>query len=213
MSSLIKKIDELIEQHSLLKHPFYQMWSDGKLSVESLSGYSKEYFQLVKHVPSFVASVAKYAPQSNIDELRANQKEESEHIIPWTRFAKALGVSEKELEKYEGLEKTKKAISGMSSLMNSLEGGAAAMYALEKEIPKISQTKLDGLYKFYGITDYDATQYFELHKEADIRHAQTWQKILERNSQDNKLLKIAEKSLYAQNLLLDGCYETYCECL
>ncbi|MEX0656605.1 MAG: iron-containing redox enzyme family protein [Nitrosopumilaceae archaeon] len=210
MSLLIQKIDELIEQHSLLKHQFYQMWSDGKLSQESLSGYSKEYFQLVKHVPSFVANVAKHAPQSNIDELRANQKEESEHILHWTRFAKALGVSENELEKYEGLEKTKKAISEISSLMGSLEGGAAAMYALEKEIPKISQTKLEGLYKFYGITDYDATQYFELHKEADIRHAQTWQKILERNSQNENLLKIAEKSLLAQNLLLDGCYETYC---
>lgn len=210
MSLLIQKIDELIEQHSLLKHQFYQMWSDGKLSQESLSGYSKEYFQLVKQVPSFVASVAKYATKSNLDELRANQKEESEHIVPWTRFAKALGVSESELEKYEGLEKTKKAISEMSSLMGSLEGGAVAMYALEKEIPKISQTKLEGLNKFYGITDYDATQYFELHKEADIRHAKTWQKILERNSQNDKLLKIAERSLLAQNLLLDGCYETYC---
>jgi len=210
MSLLIQKIDELIEQHSLLKHQFYQMWSDGKLSQESLSGYSKEYFQLVKQVPSFVASVAKYAPQSNLDELRANQKEESEHIVPWTRFAKALGVSESELEKYEGLEKTRKAISEISSLMGSLEGGAAAMYALEKEIPKISQTKLEGLYKFYGITDYDATQYFEIHKEADIRHAKTWQKILERNSQNDNLLKIAERSLLAQNLLLDGCYETYC---
>lgn len=210
MSLLIQKIDELIEQHSLLKHQFYQMWSDGKLSQESLSGYSKEYFQLVKQVPSFVASVAKYAPQSNLDELRANQKEESEHIVPWTRFAKALGVSEKELEEYGGLEKTKKAISEMSSLMGSLEGGAAAMYALEKEIPKISQTKLEGLNKFYGITDYDATQYFEIHKEADIRHAKTWQKILERNSQNENLLKIAERSLLAQNLLLDGCYETYC---
>ncbi|MBI3253147.1 MAG: iron-containing redox enzyme family protein [Nitrosopumilales archaeon] len=210
MSLLIQKIDELIEQHSLLKHQFYQMWSDGKLSQESLSGYSKEYFQLVKQVPSFVASVAKYAPQSNLDELRANQKEESEHIVPWTRFAKALGVSESELERYEGLEKTKKAISEMSSLMGSIDGGAAAMYALEKEIPKISQTKLEGLNKFYGITDYDATQYFELHKEADIRHAKTWQKILERNSQNDKLIKIAERSLLAQNLLLDGCYETYC---
>jgi len=210
MSLLIQKIDELIEQHSLLKHQFYQMWSDGKLSQESLSGYSKEYFQLVKQVPSFVASVAKYAPQSNLDELMANQKEESEHIVPWTRFAKALGVSEKELEKYEGLEKTKKAISEMSSLMGSLEGGAAAMYALEKEIPKISQTKLEGLYKFYGITDYDATQYFEIHKEADIRHTKTWQKILERNSQNENLIKIAERSLLAQNLLLDGCYDTYC---
>lgn len=210
MSSLIQKIDELIEQYSLLKHPFYQMWSDGTLSHESLSGYSKEYFQLVKEVPSFVENVTKYVPDSFVAELKANQKEESEHIKPWTRFAKALGVSENELETYQGLDKTKTAVSDLSNLMNSLESGATAMYALEKEIPKISQTKLEGLQKFYGITDYDATQYFELHKEADIRHAQTWQKILQRNSENAKLLDIAERSLLAQNLLLDGCYETYC---
>lgn len=210
MSSLIQKIDELIEQYSLLKHPFYQMWSDGKLSQESLSGYSKEYFQLVKEVPSFVGSVIKYAPDSFVAELSSNQKEESEHIKPWAQFATALGVSENELEKYQGLDKTKKAVSDLSDLMCSLESGATAMYALEKEIPKISQTKLDGLQKFYGITDYDATRYFELHKEADIRHAQTWQKILQRNSENARLLNIAERSLLAQNLLLDGCYETYC---
>ena len=36
--------------------------------------------------------------------------------------------------------------------MNTFESGACAMYAFEKEIPKISQTKLDGLAEFYGIT-------------------------------------------------------------
>ena len=29
--NLIKRIDEMIEERSLLKHPFYEMWSDGKL--------------------------------------------------------------------------------------------------------------------------------------------------------------------------------------
>jgi len=135
MSLLIQKIDELIEQHSLLKHQFYQMWSDGKLSQESLSGYSKEYFQLVKQVPSFVASVAKYAPKSNLDELRANQKEESEHIVPWTRFAKALGVSESELEKYEGLvvgleRKGKRTMNPDSDL--SIESGDILWVVIRK---------------------------------------------------------------------------------
>ncbi len=36
MNSLIKKIDEMIEESSLLKHQFYEMWSDGKLSLDSL---------------------------------------------------------------------------------------------------------------------------------------------------------------------------------
>ena len=30
------------------------MWSDGKLELDSLKGYSKEYYQLVKHVPQFM---------------------------------------------------------------------------------------------------------------------------------------------------------------
>ena len=45
--NIVQKIDEMIEERSLLKHPFYEMWSDGKLKLESLAGYSKEYFQLV----------------------------------------------------------------------------------------------------------------------------------------------------------------------
>ncbi len=55
--NIIKRIDAMIEERSLLKHPFYQMWSDGKLTQESLTGYSKEYFQLVKAVPSFMAPI------------------------------------------------------------------------------------------------------------------------------------------------------------
>ena len=43
MSDLIQKIDRIIEERSLLKHPFYQSWSDGKLTRGALAGYSKEY--------------------------------------------------------------------------------------------------------------------------------------------------------------------------
>ena len=82
--NIIKRIDDMIEQKSLLKHPFYQMWSDGKLTQESLAGYSKEYFQLVKAVPSFMSPIIEKAPDSvNIGELIENQQEESDHVKPW----------------------------------------------------------------------------------------------------------------------------------
>lgn len=213
MNSLTKKIDQLIEQKSLLKHPFYQMWSDGKLSKEMLAGYSKEYFQMVKAVPTFVGEIAKFTPQNMLDEIKANQQEEADHIKPWTHFAVSLGVDN--VESYTAPQMTMHAVSELSGLMTSLESGAVAMYAFEKEIPKISHTKLDGLAKFYNITEDSATEYFRLHEEADVRHAATWEKILDRIPEDRhaEFLAVAEKSLDAQNHLLDSCYQNYCTSL
>ncbi len=209
--NLIKRIDEMIEERSLLKHPFYEMWSDGKLTVESLAGYSKEYFQLVKAVPSFMTPIIEKAPESVTPELIENQQEEADHIRPWIKFASELEISEDELTKYDGLEKTKKAVSDLSKLMNTYEGGSCAMYTFEKEIPKISQTKLDGMAKFYGMSSDYATEYFKLHTEADVRHAAAWRNVLENASTStDDLIQIADKSISAQNLLLDSCYEAYC---
>ena len=211
--SLAKKIDQLIEQKSLLKHPFYQMWSEGKLSKQMLAGYSKEYFQIVKAVPEFVATISQYAPQSMIREIKENQEEEFNHISPWANFAVSLGVEN--IESYTGMQKTTTAVAELAQLMTSLETGAAAMYAFEKEIPKISHTKLDGLAKFYNISSDDATEYFRLHMEADIRHAATWEKILDEIPEEKhaEFLDVADKSLDAQNHLLDSCYENYCTSL
>jgi pyrroloquinoline-quinone synthase len=151
------------------------------------------------------------SPDTVIGELVENQQEESDHIKPWINFAGKLGISEDELISYSGTAKTRKAVSDLNELMDTFDGGACAMYAFEKEIPKISQTKLDGLAEFYAITSNEATEYFKLHTEADIRHAASWRNILEKSSVDsNNLIEIADKSISAQNLLLDSCYEEYC---
>ena len=66
MNSLTQKIDRIIEERSLLKHPFYQTWSDGKLTREALVGYSKEYYQLVKAVPIFMTQLLDYSPKIHV---------------------------------------------------------------------------------------------------------------------------------------------------
>jgi len=211
MNSLIQNLDRIIEERSLLKHPFYQTWSDGKLTHDALVGYSKEYYQLVKAVPIFMTQLMDHVPATMYDEFDFNQQEEYSHISLWERFASGLGISRKELLECEGLYKTNHAISGMHSLMSSFVGGSAAMYALEKEIPKISQTKLEGLAEFYGLTNEDVTKYFKEHMEADIRHTASWQKIIEGFSgYDQEIINATESSVTCQNLLLDSCFEEYC---
>ena len=211
MDPLIQKIDRIIEERSLLKHPFYQSWSDGKLTHEALAGYSKEYYQLVKAVPTFMTQLMDDAPKHLYDELVFNQLEEFSHIALWQRFAGGLGVSYEELNNYQGLYKTNYAIAGLHSLMTSFENGATVMYALEKEIPKISQTKLEGLSEFYDLTDENVTEYFKQHLEADLRHAASWQRCIDGFSgHDQEIISVAESSVTCQNLLLDSCYEEYC---
>ena len=211
MSQLIKKIDQIIEDKSLLNHPFYEMWSEGKLEFQSLVGYSKEYYQLAKQVPKFMEPIVDMAPSDVKSELISNMNEESDHIRLWENFAFSMGISRDDLTSYQGLKKTNDAVNNLASLMKSYDEGSCAMYAFEKEIPKISKTKIEGLKNFYGFDSKDSIEYFEEHMSADIRHAASWEKIINSSSKNHdEIVKIAKKSVDAQNLLLDSCYEAYC---
>jgi len=212
MDNIVQRIDSEIEKHSLLKHSFYQMWSEGKLTVDHLKGYSMEYFQLVKAVPQFVEKIAENSNQSVKSDITNNAKEESEHVDPWVRFAGALGVSRNELASYEGAAKTTDAVAKMMALAGStFEEAVAAMYAYEMELPKISRSKIDGLKKFYNMNSADATNYFEIHEEADVRHAQVWREILNKIPEERQeaAFNAAVESLKAQNMLLDSVHEKY----
>ncbi|HEY7733435.1 MAG TPA: iron-containing redox enzyme family protein [Nitrososphaera sp.] len=208
---IIQMIDSEIEKRSLLKHPFYQMWSEGKLTIDHLQGYSKEYFQLVKAVPGLVESIPA-SDSTTKEDIASNAREEAEHIEPWIEFAEALGISRSELVGYEGEAKTNSAVSALQALAgSSFEEAVAAMYAYEAELPKISRSKIDGLKKFYDLDSKDATRYFEIHEEADVRHAQVWREILQKIPADKRQVAYdaAVKSLKAQNLLLDSVQEKY----
>ena len=207
---IIQRIDSEIEKRSLLKHPFYQMWSEGKLTIDHLGGYAKEYFQLVKAVPGIVENIASLFP-SNQD-IATNAKDESDHVAPWVRFASALGVAPEELASYKGDKKANAAVEMIKKLsLASFEEAVAAMYAYEAELPKISRTKLDGLVKFYQLDSKDALEYFQIHEEADVRHAQVWREILQAipENRQEAVFNAAVESLVAQNQLLDSVQEKY----
>ncbi len=210
---LIERIDYEIEKHSLLKHVFYQMWSEGKLTINHLQGYSKEYFQLVKVVPKFVENIFNVIADPSLKRaVGQNLKEESEHIEPWIMFSSAMGVQRNDLASYKGENETNMAVSTLSQLTErSLEEAVAAMYAYEKELPKISKSKIDGLKKFYGVQSNEATKYLEIHEEVDLRHSEVWKNILKTIPEDKQeyALNAAISSLEAQNKLLDSVYKKY----
>jgi pyrroloquinoline-quinone synthase len=210
---LIERIDYEIEKRSLLKHVFYQMWSEGKLTINHLQGYSKEYFQLVKVVPKFVENIFNVIADPSLKRtVGQNLKEESEHIEPWIMFSTAIGVQRNDLASYKGNNETNMAVSTLSQLTErSLEEAVAAMYAYEKELPKISRSKIDGLKKFYGVQSNEATKYLEIHEEVDVRHSEVWKNILKTIPEEKQecALNAAISSLEAQNKLLDSVQKNY----
>jgi len=167
MSSLVELIDLEIQNRSLLKHPFYQKWSNGELTLDHLQGYSKEYSQLVNAIPKMVENVGMLTTDKKTHfAIVENQKEESEHIELWAKFASSLGVSKNILLRYGGSIDTNLAISKLINLTSgSFEEAICAMYAYEMELPKISRSKIDGLKGFYNITGTDAIEYFKTHKK------------------------------------------------
>jgi pyrroloquinoline-quinone synthase len=213
MTGVVEQLDIEIEKQSLLKHPFYRMWSEGTLTFNHLQGYAREYFHVVRKVPEFVRNIYGRTRDSSLErELAQNIKEESDHIEAWKSFALSLGVSRAELLNYTPTCKTTEAIRTLDGLTKmSFEEAAAAMYGYEKELPKISRSKIDGLKKYYGIDNGDATRYFEIHEEADIRHAGLWMNILKNVSQDmtQSVFEAGFRSLGAQNKLLDSIQEKY----
>lgn len=153
--NLPQEIEKLVSERSLLKHPFYQAWSKGKLTKEQLAGYAKEYYFAAKNVPVVMEAISKNLPRDASPRVREtfakHAEEEHEHIELWERFASALGVTEKELEKYEPTETVKGAVASIvEAASEGFEEGIAAMYAFECDLPAISKSKIEGLVKFYG---------------------------------------------------------------
>jgi len=189
------------------------MWSNGELGIDHLQGYSLEYFQLVKVVPELVNNILLKMGESKLRSIvEESQKEEESHVEPWIRFASSLGVKKKVLLNHVCDENTKEAVSSLLDLTrNSLDEAICAMYAYEMDLPNISRSKIEGLNKFYNLKSSDSRNYFEIHQEADIRHAAIWRNMIRKipDLKYESCVDSAVKSLNAQNLLLDAVYEKY----
>ncbi|HEX6294123.1 MAG TPA: iron-containing redox enzyme family protein [Nitrososphaeraceae archaeon] len=215
-------MDDQISKRSLLNHRFYILWREGKLTINHLRSYSKEYFQLVKAVPELVDNILEnlenYDPRNQyVKAVKNTQYEEYQHIEPWIKFAQSLGIEKQELLKYEGNNEVNLAIENLKeSCLSSIVEGASTMYSFEKELPQISKTKIEGLKKFYNIFSDEDITYFKIHQTADIEHARLWKTLLldynlVRNTKDLNeiILNASVRSLNSQNQILDVVYDNY----
>jgi len=205
--SPLSHIEAQIEALSLLKHPFYQLWNKGELTLDELRTYAKEYWHLVKRVPSIVDRVLIRAEAKRPDlvaRIQENVMEEREHIALWERFARSLDLTREDLEAYEPSQKTESAVRGLECLAEgSLEDGVTVMYAMEREIPAIARSKKEGLVRYYNLTSEDAHCYFDAHLD-EAKHFEAWLTV---PVEAERAREVTEEALKLQHGILDGVCE------
>lgn len=212
-------LDATIAKHSLLDHPFYQAWNEGKLSKEALAEYAKQYYAHVRNFPTYLSAVHSRCDDAEVrQQLLENLIEEERggenHPELWLRFADGMGVDRDDVRGADLLPQTQASVDALQRLTTSDDYlcGVAALYAYESQVPEIATSKRQGLKAFYGVDDDRTVSYFTVHEEADVVHRSQERTILANKAQDpvsrQVALDAAEASAKAMWTFLDGVYET-----
>ena len=219
--NFISKIDEMIKEKHLLNHSFYKAWSAGELPKETIREYAAQYFQHVSLFPRYLSSI-----HSNCDEIKTrqlllenlNEEEQGNENHPelWMRFAEGMGNNRKNMNETIPIKETKELVETFKRLSKSEKHhiGLAALYCYESMQPEISETKKDGLQKFYNINDEDTLKFFTVHMHADKWHRKVIRNIIKKvadsKSKQDEITDSVETALGALNNFLTGMERVYC---
>lgn len=212
-------LDSIME-YSMLKHPFYQAWSEGRLSKSVLGEYAKQYYAHVRAFPTYVSAVHSHCEdletrQLLLENLIEEERGTENHPELWLRFAESLGVAREDVQNAELLESTKASVASLKALTQSPDyrEGLAALLGYESQIPEVAKTKREGLRSFYGIAEERAVSFFRVHEDIDVLHQQIERSILiekcETQDEKNRAVTSAGASAKALWAFLDGVSAAY----
>ena len=216
-TSVVGEVDRLIEEHSLLTHPFYHAWQRGELTLDDLRCYAEQYYHHVLAFPQYVSAAHASCPdQRDRQELLENLIEEDRgdenHPELWLRFGEALGLPREAIVQSEPLPETLRLVETYREVTKrgSFAQAATALYCYESQVPEIARQKIAGLRQFYGIDDPRALQFFTVHIDADEWHAEVGRGFVERYGsapeEQGAVREAAERCLRALWGFLDGVY-------
>jgi pyrroloquinoline-quinone synthase len=141
------------------------------------------------------------------EELGANN-----HAALWKRFATALGLSEDDLIAASPLPATKSLVNTFAEICRNRPyyAGLAALHSFESQVPAIAEVKIEGLRRFYAITDPADYEFFSVHREADVRHSAAEWRLIDgaADSEEKRAAVLAATNEACEALwgFLDGVY-------
>lgn len=185
--SFVNLLKKELNPYHLLKHPFYQKWTEGTLPKKCLQNYATQYYQHVSAFPRYISAIHSLCENQKdrkvlLENLNDEEGSKGEpHPDLWMYFAEGLGLDKETVKKTPACKSLQKLIdSFFLHCRNSYAEGLSALYSYEYQVPEVAETKIQGLKKHYNITDEKTLLFFLVHKSADIEHRKALEDLLER---------------------------------
>jgi pyrroloquinoline-quinone synthase len=193
-------IDAGVARKAMLSHPFYQAWTEGRLSLDTLRSYARQYFHHVEAFPRAVSAVHSACPDrdgrrmlaENLAEEEGIEAGKQDHASLWLMFACGLGEDEASIRDQQLNPETLALIDTFRRLSGqSYASGLGALYAYESQFPGVATAKIEGLVERYNISDEETLRFFNVHATADVEHSAVCRDLLDRLPAGEKAEAIA----------------------
>ena len=209
MARVADLIDEKVAERAMLSHPFYRAWTEGRLPLDTLRSYARQYFHHVEAFPRAVSAVHSACPDregrrmlaENLAEEEGVEMGKQDHASLWLMFACGLGESEDAVRGQRLNCETQALIDTFRRLSRkSYASGLGALYAYESQFPAVASAKIEGLVERYGIADEETLRFFRVHESADVEHSSVCRALLDRLPDEKRDEAVAAGEELAQAL-------------
>lgn len=186
--SFIRKLEEEIQNHPAVQHPFLKRFSKEKLSLRQIQAFGLQHYQMVRIFTTYITHLIPRLPRSATfislrkvlaDEYGKNNLFES-HVHLYQRFLRALGLLDADwggARKLPGTERYIREHLALAREGDVLSALGAVGPAHEAAIPAMFEFILKGLRKNTALTE-EQMRYFTLHISEDKEHAEIFNRLI-----------------------------------
>lgn len=212
-TDLERRIKAILEEKSMLKHPFYVEWTRGTLPMARLRQFARQFYPFEQAFPRYLSAMhtrteSPAIRQLLLDNLWDEEHGERNHPALWLEFAAALGLAGDEVKVAELRPETKALVEHFRKVANDapLADALGTLFAFEGQVPAMSWQVIKGLTEHYGF-EPKQFEFFSVHLVADIAHAGAeMQAIAEACQDEDSLVHAVEVACDLLLAFLDGCF-------
>ncbi|HHT9119726.1 MAG TPA: TenA family transcriptional regulator [Candidatus Hypogeohydataceae bacterium YC41] len=177
----LESLEEEIRLHPALNHPFLRNFRNGKLTLDRMRIFARQYYLYSRWFSMYVSAVIAKMPDEkpraylikNLYQEYGEGDLQQTHPAIFRRFLRALRLDSPEIERIEPLPETRLFIHEYLFVCREghfLEALGALGPGTESIVPYIYHSFYEGLRKEPSLHEEDI-EFFTLHMQMDVEHS------------------------------------------